>query len=431
MVKSAQAGTYHSSVRYTMQTPRPVGVSGTGKFRDASRERWITAGLEYGGVMGKHGTRRTASRQLKARGTGHGWIRYMVAMGIALLVGSMVLFPDVSSRVRGRTLAAGLTPPPMPSPTATLSAIIGGLGVAPPTAAALPTATDAPLPTDVPASPTPLPPTATPLPTVLPTATPVPPTATPSGPTPTPDRGVLGTATPVYGAIPVPVLMYHYIRVNPDPRDAVGFGLSVTPTDFAAQMDWLVTNGYHTVLPVDLRHALTDGASLPTKPILLTFDDGYRDFYDVAWPVLQQYGLKASVAIITAYADKGDAGDELYMNWDMVRTLDASGMVEVASHTVFHADLTRATAAQRFTELSQSKAMLEDKLAHSCDTFVYPSGMFNAAVVADAARVGYSIAFTTQSGTVRAPTDNGRMLTLPRVRISGGETLAAFAKDLG
>lgn len=382
-----------------------------------------------GGLMGEHRTRRAALRQHRARGTGHGWVRYLVVMGLVFLVGGIALFPDVSSRVRERTLAAGLTPPTLPSPTTPPAAIITGLGVAPPTT--LPTATDAPLPTDVPASPTPLPPTATALPTPPPTATPVPSTATPTGPTPTPDRGVLGTAAPVYGAIPVPVLMYHYVRLNPDPRDAVGFGLSVTPADFAAQMDWLVANGYHTVLPVDLRHALTDGASLPTKPILLTFDDGYRDFYDAAWPVLQQYGLKASVAIITAYADKGDAGDESYMNWDMIRTLDASGMVEVASHTVFHADLTRATAAQRYTELSQSKATLEDKLAHSCDTFVYPSGMFNAAVVADAARVGYTLAFTTQSGKVRAPTDNSRMLTLPRVRISGGETLVAFAKDLG
>jgi len=388
-------------------------------------------GVRHGGIMGKHDARRVALRQHEARETGQGWIRYIVAIGLVLVIASLVLFPNVSSRMRGRTLAAGLTPPATPFPTVPSSAIIGGLGVAPPTPSPLPTATDAPLPADVPASPTPIPPTATPLPTATPTVTLVPPTATPSGPTPTPDRGVLGTAAPVYGAIPVPVLMYHYIRVNPDPRDAVGFGLSVTPTDFAAQMDWLVTNGYHTVLPVDLRHALTDGASLPTKPILLTFDDGYRDFYDAAWPVLQQYGLKASVAIITAYADKGDAGDESYMNWDMVRTLDASGMVEIASHTVFHADLTRATAAQRFTELSQSKATLEDKLAHACDTFVYPSGMFNAAVVADAARVGYTLAFTTQSGKVRAPTDSGRMLTLPRVRISGGETLAAFGKDLG
>jgi len=402
-----------------------------GLYREAIAGAMAIEGVRRGGTMGKYGTRRVASRQHEARGTGQEWIRYAVAMGLVLVVASLVLFPDVSSRMRGRTLAAGLTPPAMPFPTVPSSAIIGGLGVAPPTPSALPTATNAPLPTDVPASPTPIPATATLSPTAAPTVTPVPPTATPSGPTPTPDRGILGTAAPLYGAIPVPVLMYHYVRVNPDPRDAVGFGLSVTPTDFAAQMDWLVTNGYHTVLPVDLRHTLTDGASLPTKPILLTFDDGYRDFYDAAWPVLQQYGLKASVAIITAYADKGDAGDESYMNWDMVRTLDATGMVEIASHTVFHADLTRATAAQRFTELSQSKATLEDKLAHACDTFVYPSGMFNAAVVADTARVGYTLAFTTQPGKVHAPTDNGRMLTLPRVRISGGETLAAFAKDLG
>ena len=173
-----------------------------------------------------------------------------------------------------------------------------------------------------------------------------------------------------------------------------------------------------------------DGTPLPTKPIVLTFDDGYRDFYNEAWPVLQRYGLKASVAIITAYADKGDIGDEQYMNWDMIRTLDVSGMVEIASHTVFHADLIHATTAQRMTELSQSKKTLEAKLSHACQTFVYPSGLFNTAVVNDTDRAGYAIAFTTQSGKVRAPLDNGRMLTLPRLRVSGGETLATLTKEI-
>ncbi|MDQ6908861.1 MAG: polysaccharide deacetylase family protein, partial [Chloroflexota bacterium] len=209
------------------------------------------------------------------------------------------------------------------------------------------------------------------------------------------------------------------------------YGLSVTPADFAAQMEWLVKNGYHAVFPSELTAAMTQSAPLPTKPIVLTFDDGYRDFYDQAWPVLKQYGLKSSSAVVTNFADKGDRGDLQYMNWNMIKELDQSGMVEIASHTQSHPDLTRMSTGQRWAELSQSKALIEQQLGHPCATFIYPSGRYDGATVADAKRAGYQIAFTTNDGKVRAPQDTGVILQLPRVRVAGGTTLAGFAKNLG
>ncbi|HEY7910121.1 MAG TPA: polysaccharide deacetylase family protein, partial [Thermomicrobiales bacterium] len=233
------------------------------------------------------------------------------------------------------------------------------------------------------------------------------------------------------GVIRVPVLMYHYIRINPVASDRLGYNLSVTPADFAAQMQWLVTNGYHTVFPSELNAALTKGGSLPTKPIVLTFDDGYRDFYDQAWPVLKQYGLKASSAVITNFVDKGDRGDTMYMNWNMVKELDRSGMVEIASHTLSHPDLSRTAPAQRWLELSQSKQIIEQQIGHPCTAFVYPSGKYDGATVSDATRAGYQIAFTTNDGKVRVPQDSGAMLVLPRVRVAGGTTIAGFARNIG
>lgn len=282
-------------------------------------------------------------------------------------------------------------------------------------------------------SQSPVVPTATvvvPTTTPVPSATAVPPTPTPAGPVPTPDKGAAGNAVPVDGVIRVPVLMYHYIRINPNPRDSVGFGLSVTPADFAAQIDWLVNNGYHAVFPSELYAALTQGAPLPTKPIVLTFDDGYRDFYDQAWPVLKQAGMKSSSAIITSAIDKGDRGDQMYMAWWQVRELDKSGLVEFASHTVSHNNLAGLSAAQRWNELTQSKALIEQQLGHPCTSIVYPSGSFNGAVVADASRAGYQIAFTTQSAVVRVPRDAGLALQLPRVRVPGGISLNNFIRNL-
>ncbi len=273
-------------------------------------------------------------------------------------------------------------------------------------------------------------PVATASPTIA-AATTVSPTATPSGPIPTPNQGVAGNAQPVDGTIRVPVLMYHYIRVNPVASDRLGYGLSVTPTDFEAQMGWLVKNGYHTVFPAELTAALIQHVPLPTKPIVLTFDDGYRDFYDQAWPVLKQYGLKSSSAVVTTFADKGDQGDLGFMNWNMITELDRSGMVEIASHTQSHPDLTKTSAGQRWAEISRSKEVIEQKLGHHCVAFVYPSGRYDGATVADTKRADYQIAFTTNGGKVRNPQDGSVILQLPRVRVAGGTTLAGFAENLG
>lgn len=307
------------------------------------------------------------------------------------------------------------------SPPASLAPVAGSLmGTSVPPI--IPTATIA-----VPTATAPAPPTATPIP---PAATPIPPAAIPSGLTATPNMGAAGNAMPVDGVIRVPVLMYHYIRVNPNPKDSLGYGLSVTPTDFAVQINWLVANGYHAVFPSDLAAAMTRNAPLPTKPIVLTFDDGYRDFYDQAWPVLKTAGMKSASAVITTGADKADRGDQAYMSWWMIRELDASGMVEIASHTLTHGDLTKMSPAQRWAELTKSKDALEQQLGHAIRTFVYPSGRYDGATMADAKRAGYQIAFTTQSGKVRVPQDNGTMLQLVRVRVAGGTSLNGFARNL-
>src|SRR5260370_8672843 len=76
-------------------------------------------------------------------------------------------------------------------------------------------------------------------------------------------------------SINVPILTYHYIRVNPDRNDRMGFALSVTPSDFAAQMDWLAQNGYHPITTEDLYTYLTGCGGLPSNPGILTLDDHY------------------------------------------------------------------------------------------------------------------------------------------------------------
>jgi peptidoglycan/xylan/chitin deacetylase (PgdA/CDA1 family) len=220
----------------------------------------------------------------------------------------------------------------------------------------------------------------------------------------------------------VPILMYHYIRVNPDPRDRVGYNLSVTPDDFSRQMDWLEVNGYHPVTLEDLRGYVLGGSGLPSRPVVLTFDDGYRDLYSTAFPVLLRHQFKS-----VAYIVPGFLGSPSNVTADQVLEMEANG-VEIGSHTVSHADLTRLSAGDLHREVFDSKAMLEALVGHPVLDFCYPAGRFNDAVVKAVEAAGYLSATTTQPGTAHSAGDR---FMWTRVRVSGGEPLERLVADLG
>jgi peptidoglycan/xylan/chitin deacetylase (PgdA/CDA1 family) len=226
---------------------------------------------------------------------------------------------------------------------------------------------------------------------------------------------------PGSGAVRVPVLMYHYIRVNPDPRDRMGFGLSVTPWDFASQMDWLTANGYHPITFRELHAYLSGAAGLPSRPVILTFDDGYEDFYTTALPILIRHDFKA-----VSYVVSGFIGRPRYMNATQIREADNSD-IEIGSHTVDHADLTRQSFDGLRYQIVTSKRVLEELLGHPVLSFCYPSGKFSPNVVSVVQEAGYSDATTTKYGFVRAM--DGRFLW-GRLRVSGGDSLADFATEL-
>jgi peptidoglycan/xylan/chitin deacetylase (PgdA/CDA1 family) len=241
-----------------------------------------------------------------------------------------------------------------------------------------------------------------------------------TAPAPPPTRAVIPLGRT---QIRVPILMYHYIRVVTNPSDVLGFNLSVTPANLAAQMDWLAKNGYHPVTFSDLRAYFEGQALLPAKPVVLTFDDGYLDFYKAAEPILLANGFKA-----VAYIVPGFWGRAAYMSRDQLVQLDRSGLVEIGSHTVDHVNLVNASAVSLNYELRASKSMLEELLGHPVVDFCYPSGRFNSIVITAVGSAGYMSAVTELPGTALAWPNR---LTWPRVRVSGGETLTAFVANLG
>lgn len=119
----------------------------------------------------------------------------------------------------------------------------------------------------------------------------------------------------------LPVLMYHHVVEKGTCND-----MTVTAQKLDADLTWLRENGYETILPREL----AEGSPLPAKPVLLTFDDGYRSNYDLLYPLLQKHQMKAVIAIIVCKTDNNSSEN---ISWEMCREMTASGLVEIGSHT--------------------------------------------------------------------------------------------------
>ncbi|HEV3096818.1 MAG TPA: polysaccharide deacetylase family protein [Candidatus Dormibacteraeota bacterium] len=220
----------------------------------------------------------------------------------------------------------------------------------------------------------------------------------------------------------VPILYYHYIRINPNPRDRVGFSLSTTPAMFRMQMQYLADHGFHVISLHQAVVAIKNHSGLPSRPVVLTFDDGYADFYTTAIPVLQSHGFTA-----TSFVISGRMGWRGFMTPSQVVAADGMGFT-IGAHTVDHVALAAQPPARATWEMKQSKLMLEDLLGHPVLDFAYPYGSFNGYDMAQARSLGFETAASTMSGSMHSA---GQLFELSRLRIGGGLPLSAFARVVG
>ncbi len=219
--------------------------------------------------------------------------------------------------------------------------------------------------------------------------------------------------------VPVPILMYHYIRPSPGPSDPVGEDLSVSPRMFAAQMQYLASHGYHPITLAQLALARAHRFALPPRPIVLSFDDGYRDFYTTAWPILRRHHFASVLFVITSRV-----GWPLYVTWEQLEWMERSGLVEVGDHTVHHDDLPSLTYSEARAEILDARRAIEQHLRHPAVSFSYPGGRYDSQDVQILRGAGFRVAVTTIYGYAE-PTDDP--LLLPRVRIHGSTSLDGFA----
>ena len=288
------------------------------------------------------------------------------------------------------------------------------------------------------ATPTPLP-TLMPVPTVLPTPTFAPTTTAAPTLTPTLAPTFAPTATATIAVpliitrdanafsreVTVPILMYHYIEPVPsNNKDQLRADLTVTPEKFEAQLKFLKERGYTSIDLYQFYGALARGDKLPAKPVVITFDDGYGDLHEYAFPLMQKYGFTGTIFMITDFTD---AQKPEYIVWAKALEMARAGW-RLESHTKNHPSLEGQSVEFQRDQLKGSMDALKKNLGYTPRFLAYPYGKFDQNSIKILQEVGYWGAVTTNIGRHHS---FGSLYTSPRVRVNGYNELPAFAQALG
>lgn len=189
----------------------------------------------------------------------------------------------------------------------------------------------------------------------------------------------------------VPILCYHQIRNWKADDGPMTKDYTVETQNFKDQMKMLADSGYHTILPDQLYAYLNDGAKLPSKPIMLTFDDTVLDQFTTVNPTLKKYGFKAVYFIMTvSIGKKGKFVN--YMSSDQIKQLSDEGNV-IGSHTYDHKNFKKYTGKDWEEQLDKPTKKLEAITGKKIDYFAYPFGLWNSQGFPELKKRGFKMAF--------------------------------------
>lgn len=234
----------------------------------------------------------------------------------------------------------------------------------------------------------------------------------------------------------VPVLMYHSFS------EELSANAIVHPREFREQLAYLQEQGYTSISIYDLVRAVYLAEELPSKPVLITIDDGYADNYEYAFPILQELQMQATLNVVTSQRGETPA-DREHFSWEQAGEMVASGLVSIQSHTHdLHYKVQTAQGLQSavtglqlkqdgrsetqeehrgriYQDLKLSKERIEEMLRQPVVAFAYPFGVYTPEVIEVARSLGYLLMFTIEPGVFQL---QDSPYTIPRINVPGGMT---------
>lgn len=197
--------------------------------------------------------------------------------------------------------------------------------------------------------------------------------------------------------VKIPIIMYHYVEYTKDLNDLVRMRLDTSPAVFEGHLRAIKNAGYETYFVKDVPDILSGAIHYSTKSAILTFDDGYKDFYQSVFPLLKKYHVRATVYVIYDYI-----GRPGFLNDEEIKELIDSDLVEIGSHTLSHVYLKSASQEVARKQISESKKKFEERFPVSIKTIAYPYGAFNANNIEWTKEAGYTAAVSVIPGTMQS-----------------------------
>lgn len=212
-----------------------------------------------------------------------------------------------------------------------------------------------------------------------------------AAPSPSANPKIVKAGTKEAETLKVPILLYHHISTDFNTSNAISI---ISPKDFRlhmtaikAQFSPISLNDY-----IEFVNCKDGSKTMPSNPIIVTFDDGYLSNYEVAYPILKELEIPATIFIVTdTVGEKGGDGKVNYshFNWDQAREMQESGFIDIQSHTNDHVKLGTLNRDAVNFELRKSKYLIEKNLGKTCDIIAYPFGSYNDSVIEASHKAGY------------------------------------------
>jgi peptidoglycan/xylan/chitin deacetylase (PgdA/CDA1 family) len=224
-------------------------------------------------------------------------------------------------------------------------------------------------------------------------------------------------------AISVPILAYH--NFNP----TIPGSMTITPEKFESQLKWIKDNGY-TVIPLKnlVRYLQGENITLPTKPVVITADDGWASVYKYMVPIVKKYNVPVTLFIYPQTISHGSHA----MTWDQLRELQKTGQFDIEGHTYWHPNFKQEKkkmspeAYAKFVkfQLFNSKKILEEKMGTKITLLAWPYGIYDEYLEKEAANAGYTMAFSIKA---RHAEKSENAMAQPRYMIIEGQSMKTFA----